>query len=174
MKAIAVILAVAAAGCDWSLHRMQRQPRCEIESSADCNLAPPDGTVAMAPAPSAQPPPALTRALIERGRDRFDRICAPCHGVLADGDSQVARAMTLRRPPPLIGAAAASLSDARILSVIESGYGVMPSYRAIVAPADRYAILHYVRVLQHRDRDRGRDRDTAPPRSGPLHAEVGP
>ena len=167
MRAITILIVIAAAGCDWSLHRMQRQPRCETASAADCNRAPPDGTVAMG-SPAIEPP-ALTRVLIERGRDRFDRICAPCHGMLADGESQVARAMTLRRPPPLIGAAAASLSDARILSVIESGYGLMPPYRAIVAPADRYAILHYVRVLQHRAAE-----TPAVPGSGPLHAEVDP
>src|SRR5262245_22524705 len=103
-----VVLALfALAGCDWSLHRMQAPDKCTVNGTAtrlpndSCDLEPPTGIVAME-APAAQPP--ITRALIERGRDRFDRMCAACHGVRGDGDSPVARAMTLRRPPSLIAA----------------------------------------------------------------------
>lgn len=142
------------AGCDWSLHRMQEPAKCTVDGTTDllphgsCNLTPPEGIVSIDP-PIAPPP--VTRALLVRGRDRFDRICAACHGLRADGDSPVARAMTQRRPPSLVDATAASLRDDRILTVIASGYGLMPSYATIVAPADRYAILHYVRALQHRE-----------------------
>lgn len=149
------VLLVAAAGCDWSLHRMQEQPRCTVHGATEllpggsCDLEPPEGIVAMEPEAAAPPPP-VTRALLARGRDRFDRICAACHGLRADGDSQVARAMTLRRPPSLVDEAAARLSDERLATVIEAGYGVMPAFRAVLSPADRHAVLHYVRVLQQR------------------------
>ncbi|HEY4240390.1 MAG TPA: cytochrome c [Kofleriaceae bacterium] len=138
------ILAIATllAGCDTSLHRMQTRP------DLGGPTAPPAGAIPM-DEPAAPPP--LTRALVERGRDRFEKTCAACHGVAGDGDSQVARAMTLRRPPSLVDAAAAQLSDGRILAVIDAGYGLMPPCRAFVTPDDRVAILHYVRVLQRRD-----------------------
>ena len=140
----------ALASCDWSLHRMQEQPKCTTygtlaATGEPCNATPPEGTVSV-DEPAAPPP--LSRALIVRGRDRFERFCAPCHGVAGDGESYVAHAMTLRRPPPLVDAAASSLSDDRILTVMAAGYGVMPSYAAAIPPRDRYAILHYVRVLQ--------------------------
>jgi mono/diheme cytochrome c family protein len=152
-RASLALLALAA--CDWSLHRMQRGPRCGVDEStellanASCEQPPPDGIVAFDPEPPAPPPP-ITRALLVRGRDRFDRFCAPCHGLAGDGDSQVARAMSLRVPPSLVGAAAATLPDARILVTIERGYGVMPSYAMVLAPRDRFAVLHYVRALQQR------------------------
>ncbi|HEY1557266.1 MAG TPA: cytochrome c [Kofleriaceae bacterium] len=152
----ACLLALAA--CNWSLHRMQDQPSCKpfeatgLLAGGSCEQVPPDGVIAFdpSPAPAVAAPPELTRALVERGRDRFTRFCAACHGLAADGDSQVARAMALRRPPSLVDAAAASLPDQRVLDTIEHGYGVMPSYASVLAPRDRYAILHYVRALQHR------------------------
>jgi mono/diheme cytochrome c family protein len=113
-----------------------------------CDQLPPDGIVAME---AATAPPPVTRSLLVRGRDRFERICAACHGPAADGVSQVARVMTLRRPPSLVDATAQKLDDTRILTVIATGYGVMPAYGAMVALPDRYAILHYVRALQQRE-----------------------
>jgi mono/diheme cytochrome c family protein len=149
-RAVLVLLA----GCDWSLHRMQEPAKCTVDGTTallphgSCNLTPPEGTVAIDPPPAAPP---VTRALLGRGRDRFARICAACHGVNADGDAPVARAMTQRRPPSLVDATAVNLTDERILSVIASGYGLMPEYASSLTPADRYAVLHYVRAIQHRE-----------------------
>lgn len=149
---LAVLLLVA--GCDWSLHRMQEPSKCIVDGTTDflphgsCNLTPPEGIVPIA---EPQAPPPITRALLGRGRDRFERICAACHGIHADGDSPVARAMMQRKPPSLVDATAAGLTDDRILTVITYGYGLMPEYASIIAPRDRYAILHYVRAIQHRE-----------------------
>ena len=153
MRWLAVLVAVLA-GCDWSLHRMQEPVGCRTHGATtlladgSCDLQPPDGVVSTEPVIA---PPPVTRALLERGRDRFERICAPCHGVAADGDSYIARAMTLRRPPSLVDDAAAHLADDRVLTVIATGYGLMPSYASLVAPPDRYAILHFLRAMQARD-----------------------
>jgi mono/diheme cytochrome c family protein len=149
-----LLLLLALASCDWSLHRMQESARCNVHGTTEllpdgsCDLQPPAGIVAMEE-PTAPPP--ITRDLRARGRDRFERICAACHGVAGDGVSQVARAMSIRRPPSLVDQAASRLTDERILTVMASGYGLMPSYGAIVAPRDRYAILHFIRAIQHRE-----------------------
>jgi mono/diheme cytochrome c family protein len=158
VRATVVLVALGAAACDWSLHRMQQQPRCMLHEPTPllpggaCDLEPPDGTIpfAAAGAPIAQPLPP-SRALILRGRDRFDRFCAPCHGPLGDGDSAIARDMRLRRPPSLVDGAAASLSDDRIVWVMARGYGLMPAYGGALAPRDRWAVLYYVRVLERRE-----------------------
>lgn len=148
-------LLLLLASCDWSLHRMQKTDQCTVHGATTllpngtCDLQPPPGIVAIDDEPTPAPP--VTRDLLLRGRDRFERICAPCHGVAADGDSAVARAMKLRRPPSLIDATVSGFDDTRILTVMATGYGLMPSYSAIVAPRDRFAILNYIRVLQHRD-----------------------
>jgi mono/diheme cytochrome c family protein len=145
-------LLVLLGGCDWSLHRMQEPVGCTVDGTTallphgSCNLQPPPNIVPMM---TAEPAPAVTRALLERGRNRFERVCAACHGVTGDGVSAVARSMTLRKPPSLVDQTAMALSDERIFTVLETGYGLMPSYRWVTT-ADRYAILHYVRALQQR------------------------
>jgi mono/diheme cytochrome c family protein len=150
-----LLAALGLASCDWSLHRMQQTDNCTVHGSTTllphgtCDMKPPAGIVAIDD-DSLAPPPPLTRELVVRGRDRFDRICAVCHGHAGDGDSPVARAMKLRRPPSLVDATVAAFDDARILTVMTTGYGLMPSYASIVTPRDRVAILHYIRVLQHR------------------------
>ena len=152
MKAL---LLLALAGCDWSLHRMQEQPKCTTFASTPllagwtCSLTPPQGTIAWQDEGEARPP--RSRGLIERGEDRFERFCAACHGQLGDGDSDVARAMALRKPPTLLDATAAALDDDRIFTVITNGYGMMPSYASSLPPADRWAVIELVRVLQHRE-----------------------
>ena len=148
------IVLLMMCGCDWSLHRMQEQPRCAqdqvspLGDGASCDRPHPAGTVVFGAHDETAPP--LTRALIRRGRDRFERFCAPCHGVLADGDSVIARDMKLRPPPALVDPRRRALRDDQILTTIEHGYGLMPAYGDALAPADRAAVLAYVRVLQGR------------------------
>jgi len=147
-----LLVVLALVGCDWSLHRMQAQDKCGVDRTLfgePCNRELPDGVVAWQPEPAPIPTP--TRALIERGRDRFQRFCAPCHGIAGDGDSDVSRAMTLRRPPPLVDTTVTGFDDARILRAITDGYGMMPSYAGLLPGGDRYAVLYYLRVLQHRE-----------------------
>jgi hypothetical protein len=150
------VVVLALASCDWSLHRMQDQPRCDRFAATDllpggaCAIQPPDGVVAWQAA-EPPPPPPLTRAVVDRGRDRFERFCAPCHGVAGDGDADVARVMTLRKPPSLVDAKVTGFSDDRIVTVIATGYGLMPAYASAVPLADRYAILYFLRALQRRE-----------------------
>jgi mono/diheme cytochrome c family protein len=146
-------LLVFLCACDWSLHRMQEQPKCTTHAVLDgepCDLVPPPASIPLgADREPARPP--LSRALIDRGRDRYDRMCAPCHGIAGDGDSDVARAMTVRRPPSLVDDVVRAFPDDRIYFVIGHGYGVMPSYGGALAPRDRWAVLAYVRALQARE-----------------------
>ena len=50
-----------------------------------------------------RPPVTLTRELLHEGRGHFETWCAPCHGVLADGQSVVAKNMQLRPAPAMFG-----------------------------------------------------------------------
>jgi mono/diheme cytochrome c family protein len=100
----------------------------------------PDGTpVAVSPLP-------VDAKLLTRGRARFDVSCAVCHGVLGDGESQVALNMSLRRPPSLHQYR--DVPDGHIYRVISEGFGLMPSYAGELSPEDRWAIVAYVRALQ--------------------------
>ncbi len=92
-------------------------------------------------------PVPVTRALLERGRARFDVVCATCHGVAGDGVSAVARTMQRRRPPSLHEPRLVALVPGALYRVITDGYGVMPSYAKLVPPDERWAVVAYVRTL---------------------------
>lgn len=106
---------------------------------------PPAGTLARE-ASSARPK--LSRELLRRGQNRFDRFCAPCHGLLGDGDSEVARSASFRPPPSLHEPRIVAMPNERLFDVITGGYGLMPSFGAPLAPADRWAVVRYVRALE--------------------------
>jgi mono/diheme cytochrome c family protein len=116
-----------------------------------CDQSAPDGTVAWRE-PAVPASPRATRASIIRGRDRFMRMCAPCHGVLGDGNSVIARDMMLRAPPSLLDPGVAAFPDQRIYEVISRGYGLMPSYAYQLSPLDRWAVVQFVRVLEKSQR----------------------
>ena len=93
-------------------------------------------------------PVPVTRALLDRGRQRFAIVCATCHGVAGDGNSAVARNMQRRRPPSLHEPRIAALTPGALYRVILDGYGLMPSYAKLLVPDDRWAVVAYVRTLQ--------------------------
>jgi mono/diheme cytochrome c family protein len=110
---------------------------------------PPDGVVAQeAPreVAAAQRPP-LTRALLERGRQRFEIFCAPCHAADGSGNGEIP-ARGFPHPPDYRSARLRAAPVSHFYDVITNGYGAMYSYADRVPPADRWAIAAYIRVLQ--------------------------
>jgi mono/diheme cytochrome c family protein len=100
------------------------------------------------------PPPLLAtnplpidRPTLERGRERFDIYCSPCHSIAGDGDGMVAR-RGFPNPPSYHTDRLRNAPDAHFYSVITNGYGMMYSYADRVAPNDRWAIVAYIRALQ--------------------------
>jgi mono/diheme cytochrome c family protein len=138
---------------DWS--RMITQPKllpygaaAQFEDGRAMRPQP-EGVIAVDWQPEATTFPApITRALLERGRERFAVACAACHGLDGEADTPVARAMQRRRPPSLHDARIVALTPAAMYRVIAVGYGVMPSYATLLAPADRWAVVAYVRTLE--------------------------
>jgi len=89
----------------------------------------------------------VTRQLLERGRERFQISCLPCHGALADGNGitkKYGMAVVANLHDPRI----VKLPDGEIFNTITHGKGLMGAYGANVAPEDRWAIIAYVRALQ--------------------------
>jgi mono/diheme cytochrome c family protein len=113
--------------------------RSTIDPAVGTGLGPDGKPLAVSPLP-------VTAASIARGRARFEVYCAACHGVLGDGQSQVALNMSLRRPANLH--AYRDVPDGYVFRVITHGFGLMPSYAAQIAPEDRWAVVAYVRALQ--------------------------
>jgi mono/diheme cytochrome c family protein len=92
-------------------------------------------------------PVEITAELVHRGRARFEATCAACHGLAGDGESHVARFMTLRPPPSLVDARVQAFSPGRIYQVIRDGYGLMRSYAENLPLMDRWAVVAYVKAL---------------------------
>jgi mono/diheme cytochrome c family protein len=161
--AAALLLALTA--CP-RLDPMQRQPRYESYQESDHHAdgaamrMPPAHTVPYRSVgdavvqsglggdgrPVARSPLPVNAAQLARGRARFDVFCAACHGVLGDGESQVALNMSLRKPANFH--ALRDVADGHIFRVVTEGFGLMPSYASALSVEDRWAIVSYVRALQ--------------------------
>jgi hypothetical protein len=88
----------------------------------------------------------FTKKVLERGKNRYDIFCSPCHGYYGKGDSRLKGQFPV--PPSLHSEKVRSWKDANIYHVITNGQNVMPSYEKSISRDDRWAIIHYLRVLQ--------------------------
>jgi mono/diheme cytochrome c family protein len=92
-------------------------------------------------------PMPVTAELVARGQDRFNIYCSPCHSKTGNGDGMVVR-RGYKQPPSYHDARLRSQPVGYFYDVITHGFGQMPDYAAQIAPADRWAIVAYVRALQ--------------------------
>lgn len=92
-------------------------------------------------------PIAVTAELIQRGRERFDIYCSPCHDRTGGGRGMVVR-RGFKQPPSYHIDRLRQAPAGYFFDVMTNGFGAMPDYRAQVDPADRWAIVAYIRALQ--------------------------
>jgi mono/diheme cytochrome c family protein len=92
-------------------------------------------------------PFAADEALLNRGQERFNIYCSPCHDKIGGGNGMVVQ-RGYRRPPTFHSDRLRQADAGYFFDVITNGFGVMPDYRAQVAPRDRWAIVAYIRALQ--------------------------
>ena len=89
----------------------------------------------------------LTAEVLDRGQQRFNIYCTPCHGLSGEGDGMIVR-RGYRQPPSFHLNRLRDVPIGHFYDVMTNGFGAMPDYRAQVAPRDRWAIAAYVRALQ--------------------------
>lgn len=90
----------------------------------------------------------ITPELLQRGKERYEITCAACHGYTGEGGGIIVQ----RGFPPAATYHIDRLREANdgyYYDVITNGFGRMYSYAARVAPEDRWAIIAYIRALQH-------------------------
>jgi hypothetical protein len=92
-------------------------------------------------------PMPVTRAVIERGRDRFNIYCTPCHGYLGYGNGMVVQ-RGFKAPPSYHQDQYREAPVGQFYDAITNGFGAMPSYASRIPVADRWAIIAYIRALQ--------------------------
>jgi hypothetical protein len=85
--------------------------------------------------------------MIDRGEERYNIYCAPCHARTGNGDGMVVR-RGYRKPPSLHQERLRTAEVGYFFDVMTNGFGVMPSYADQIPVRDRWAIVSYIRALQ--------------------------
>jgi len=98
-------------------------------------------------APGDSMPFPVTKEVLERGRERFNINCTPCHGRVGDGNGFVP-SRGFKRPPSYHIERLRKEPIGHFFDVMTNGYGVMPEYGTQVEPRDRWCIAAYIRALQ--------------------------
>ena len=89
----------------------------------------------------------VNQATLERGRERYDIYCAPCHARMGDGNGMVPQ-RGYRHPPTFHQDRLRKAPLGYFFDVITNGFGAMPDYAMQVTPEDRWKIVAYIRALQ--------------------------
>jgi mono/diheme cytochrome c family protein len=93
----------------------------------------------------------LSSLTMERGHQRFNIYCSPCHGQIGDGKGIVAqRGLTQGMVPPTSFQSADMMKkpDGHFFDVMTHGIRNMQPYAYQVSVNDRWSIVHYIRALQ--------------------------
>jgi len=191
-----IAAACALAGCERTMKDMYTQPKLGPDAPSPLwadgkgSRPPPPGSVPVAmgdlaqtssgrrgreelvardAAQAASATPAASLALLQRGKERFEIYCAPCHSIVGDGDGMVAR-RGFPAPPSFHQARLRDAPDRHFFDVIAQGHGVMPPYADRVTPQDRWAIVAYIRALQRSQGASLAGASPAPRASAPVPA----
>jgi len=165
MRGVAsLLLVVTAAGCRQDMHDQPSYSALEKSSffpDGSSARPPVAGTVArgqlrddallytgkQGEEQAAVFPFPIDEQVMARGRERFDIYCSPCHSRTGEGNGMIVeRGFT--RPPTLIHQRYRDLPPGHFFEIITNGFGAMPDHAAQIEPADRWAIIAYIRALQ--------------------------
>ncbi len=92
-------------------------------------------------------PYAVNLQVLQRGQERYNVYCTPCHSRVGNGAGMIVQ----RGYAPAGNFHTTRLESAPLghfFHVITNGYGAMPDYASQVTPADRWAIVAYIKALQ--------------------------
>lgn len=89
----------------------------------------------------------IDNTFIQRGRERYNIYCLPCHGALGDGMG-VTKAYGMGATPSYHIDRLRIMPEGEIFNTISNGKGNMQSYADKLEVSDRWAVILYVRALQ--------------------------
>lgn len=87
------------------------------------------------------------KAILDRGENRFNISCLPCHGKLGDGNGMIVQ-RGFRRPPSYHDPRLKAAPSSYFYDVMTNGFGAMSSYADQLTPEDRWKVVAYIRALQ--------------------------
>jgi mono/diheme cytochrome c family protein len=93
-------------------------------------------------------PFAVDAAVLNRGQERYNIYCSPCHDKTGSGNGMVIQRGFARHPPSYHIDRLRQADAGYFFDVMTNGFGAMSDYKAQIAPRDRWAIVAYIRALQ--------------------------
>jgi len=90
----------------------------------------------------------VTGELLQRGHERFDIFCAPCHGRLGDGNGITKKLGLMPAVANLHDQRIVVMTDGEIFNTITHGKSTMAAYGPLMPAQDRWAVIAYLRALQ--------------------------
>ena len=160
-----LLLIAATSACRIDMHVQPRQnPLSYSDFYSDHRSARPpvEGTVArgqlysdayfytgkIGTNPGDYMPFPVTKEVLERGRERFDIYCAPCHSRVGDGQGFIPSRGFSRMPPSYHIPRLQKAPLGYFFDVMTNGFGIMPDYASQISPEDRWKIVAYIKALQ--------------------------
>lgn len=161
----AILLTALSSACRLDMHVQPRQnPLSYSDFYADHRSARPpvEGTVArgqlnadtyfytgkIGTNPGDVMPFPVTKEVLDRGRERFNIYCAPCHSRVGDGQGFIPSRGFSRMPPSYHIPRLQKAPLGYFFDVMTNGFGIMPDYASQISPEDRWKIVAYIRALQ--------------------------
>jgi mono/diheme cytochrome c family protein len=92
-------------------------------------------------------PFAIDAQVLDRGQERFNIYCTPCHGRTGQGNGMVVQ-RGYRQPPSFHIDRLRQADAGHFFDVMTNGFGAMPDYRVQISARDRWTIVAYIRALQ--------------------------
>jgi mono/diheme cytochrome c family protein len=89
----------------------------------------------------------ITRADLDKGEERFNIYCSPCHSRTGEGNGMVVQ-RGYRQAANFHIDRLRTMPIGYFVDVMTNGFGAMPDYRMQLTPADRWRVAAYVRALQ--------------------------
>jgi hypothetical protein len=90
----------------------------------------------------------VTVEVIQRGHERFDIYCAPCHGKLGDGNGITKKIGVMPAVANLHDKRIVVMTDGEIFNTVTHGKGLMGAAGPLMPTQDRWAAIAYLRALQ--------------------------
>jgi mono/diheme cytochrome c family protein len=166
ISAVGLLAAMAALpGCRLDMQVQPKQnplSRSDFFSDQRSERPPVEGTVARGQLredtyfytgkignnPGNYMPFAVTKEVLDRGRERYNIYCAPCHSRVGDGNGFVSSRGFARKPPSYHIERLQKAPLGYFYDVMTNGFGIMSDYASQVSPEDRWKIVAYIRALQ--------------------------
>ncbi|MFN2427562.1 MAG: cytochrome c [Candidatus Binatia bacterium] len=89
----------------------------------------------------------VTAGVLDRGRERFNIYCTPCHARTGEGNGMIVQ-RGFKQPTSFHEERLRTMPPGYFFQVMTNGFVTMPSYALQVKAEDRWAIAAYIKALQ--------------------------